>query len=168
MSRDYAYEALAEATTCDLEANRGELNVALKSIKEQAPELTNYALSDEIHRRAKLYREVMGDEILLTPTALSKHWRRVAEAPAPKRVGVNLSVDRECSTCGGDRFVVVATRPAKQTVWMRERGLEPQGEIEEVAACPSCHSDLDASHWRHDGTRVQSPDPAKVREMMSR
>lgn len=76
--RDYAWEALVQVTDADPNANRGELNVALKSIKEQAEVEDSYLLADEIHDRAKLYRQVMGD-VLLTPTALAKHWKRVYE-----------------------------------------------------------------------------------------
>ena len=36
MSRDYAYEALAEITSTDWAVGRGELNSALRDIRKQA------------------------------------------------------------------------------------------------------------------------------------
>jgi hypothetical protein len=77
MSRDYAYEALAEVTSTDMSVGRGQLNAALRDIRIQEPELTDsYLLSAEIHERAKMYRVVFSD-VALTPTALAKHWHRV-------------------------------------------------------------------------------------------
>jgi hypothetical protein len=90
----------------------------------------------------------MGDEILLTPTALAKHWARV-DVPKINRATNQAVKATRCETCNGDRFVVVGLR----------------GEIEEYAACPDCNP-VDAGFWRHDGTRVTPPDPARVREMM--
>ena len=68
--RDYAYEALAEASNADQTQARGELNAALKSIREQC-ELEDLALAMEIHEQAGRYRVVMGHDVLLTPTALA-------------------------------------------------------------------------------------------------
>lgn len=83
------------------------------------------------------------------------------EFDAPPTVSTNLSVNRDCQTCGGDRMVVYATRPATQTQWMRERGIEPKGEFEEYVPCPDCNSDANTSR---QGFR--SPDPAQVRERL--
>lgn len=163
MTRDYAFEALAEVTGTDWKTGRGELNKALQLIRDQAGIEDSFLLSSEIHDRAKAYRQVMGDEIMLTPTALAKHWTRVLEESQrqskPQRTS-NLSVPpTDCSTCGGDRFVVVALRKPKATSWMMERGMEPsQSEsFEEYAPCPDC------------GPEVRGvPDPGRVREMMQR
>ena len=168
--RNYSFEALAAATNTDWAAGRGELNIALKTIRAQESELSDYALADEIHRRAVLYREVMGEEILLTPTALAKHWIRVhEESSRPKKVEATNQAARitECSLCNGDRFVVVGTRPVKQTQWMIEKGIELSGDAgyEELAACPDCHP-VDAGFRRYDGSYAHAPDPARVREMM--
>lgn len=77
MSRDYAYEALAEVSATDMSVGRGQLNAALKAIREQEPGLSDtYLLSVEIHERAKMYRAVF-ENAALTPTALAKHWHRV-------------------------------------------------------------------------------------------
>ena len=77
MSRDYAYEALAEVTSTDMEVGRGQLNAALRDIRNQEPEiLDSFLLSVEIHERAKMYRAVF-ENAALTPTALAKHWQRV-------------------------------------------------------------------------------------------
>jgi len=198
-SKDFAYEALAEVTNSDWNTARGELNAALKLIREQAPEIVdNYLLSAEIHERAKMYREVMGDA-LLTPPALAKHWRRLPEerevmleadrakqrARAERQEEMiredeeredarrarrsqqsNLAADVSCKTCGGDRFVLVATRKPVESTWMQEKELKPRGEIEEMAPCPDCNAGVDTSFWRGDGTKFRSPDPARVREMM--
>lgn len=83
-ARDYAYEALAEVTATDLNAGRGELNAALKSIREQSEIEDDYLLADEIHERAKMYRALMPD-VMLTPSALAKHWLRVFEETRPRR-----------------------------------------------------------------------------------
>ena len=148
--RDYSYEALAVATNTDMAAGRGELNISLKTIRAQETELTDYALADEIHRRAVLYRETMGDGILLTATALAKHWGRVeAQRPKPPPASNQHSAVTRCELCGGDRFVVVAKRE----------------QFDEYAPCPDCHP-VDASFFRYDGSRMVPPDPARVREMM--
>ena len=78
MSRDYAYEALAEVTSTDMSVGRGQLNAALRDIRTQEPELASdsFLLSAEIHERAKMYRVVFSDAAL-TPNALAKHWHRV-------------------------------------------------------------------------------------------
>jgi hypothetical protein len=168
--RDYAYEALAEATGCDMEASRGELNVALKKIREQEPDTTSYGLADEIHRRARLYREVMGDGILLTPPALAKHWRRVAEEASRPKGGTNLrAADTHCSLCGGDRFVVVGSRAAKETDWMRAHSVKVSegAVIEEVAPCPECNP-VEVTFLRHDGSRFSTPDAGKTLELLQR
>lgn len=102
MSRDYAYEALAEVTSTDMAVGRGALNAALRDIRKQEPDLTDsYLLSAEIHDRAKMYRQVF-PEVALTPTALSKHWLRVKEA-APKRGGANLTAEHPSSLPGSRR-----------------------------------------------------------------
>lgn len=172
--RDYAFEALAEVTGSDWTAARGELNSALASISLQEPQMepASMTLADEIHRRAKLYREVM-DGAILTPNALSKHWRRVLEESEKKKPSerpTNQSVDVDCSTCGGNRFVVVVTRPPVASNWMRERGIEPHVDrsIDETAPCPDCNAGCQAFHRRPDGSRAVPPDPARVREMLSR
>ena len=168
--RDYAFEALAEVTGTDWSAGRGELNKALASIREQSEIEDSFALSVEIHDRAKMYRAVMGEEILLTPSALAKHWKRVAEEssrPTSTRTNVHAPAT-ECVTCSGDRFVLVATRPVVASQWMRERGLEIRGDAvhEEYAACPDCNAEANTSFPRFDGSYARALDPARVREMM--
>lgn len=152
--RDYAYEALAETTGTDMTAGRGELNVALKSIRDQSEIDDSYLLADEIHVRSKLYRLVMPD-VLLTPTALAKHWLRVfEEANRKPAVASNQSAAvSPCETCGGDWWVLVGHREDGHEEW---------------APCPDCGTKIDASFWRqHNGTRFTPPDPARVRQMMS-
>jgi len=83
MPRDYAYEALAEVTSTDQGVGRGQLNAALKQIREQAEIPDSYLLAAEIHERAKMYRALF-ENAALTPTALAKHWKRVKEETAPR------------------------------------------------------------------------------------
>jgi hypothetical protein len=145
MKRDLPYEALAEATGTDQNAGRGELNAALKSIRGQTP-LIGQLLAGEIKVRARQYRRLMPD-VVLTPTALAKHWVRVAEE-AERPTGTNLHSTGRCATCHGDRFVLVS-------------------DDEQYAPCPSC-GPADVHWWRPDGTRVTCPDPGRVRELMIR
>lgn len=159
--RDYAYEALAEVTGSDMNAARGELNSALKSIREQSEVMDSYLLADQIHTRSKLYRSLMPDA-MLTPSALAKHWKRVWEEASrvkPKTTNAHASPS-ECQTCDGDRFVVVNLRSAG------EKGVTG-ANFEEYAPCPDCNHQ-DPTFYRFDGTRASPPDPAKVREMMDR
>jgi hypothetical protein len=160
-SRDFAFEALAEVTNTDWNTGRGELNKALKSIREQEPEIHDgYLLSCEIHDRAKMYAVVMGDEILLTPSALAKHWKRVREqlpkprpqiSPSPGAGGIAV-----CATCDGDKMVVVATRVAPHS----------DSGFEEMAPCPDCNSHANADFWRADGSRFTTPDRELTRLRM--
>jgi hypothetical protein len=94
-------------------------------------------------------------------------WRPSGERP---RRATNLAAPAStCATCGGDRFVVVATRPVTASVWMKEHGIEPpEGAVEEeYAPCPDCNPQ-DVSFYRHDGSRFVTPDVAKVRELLGR
>lgn len=167
--RDYAFEALAEVTNCDVNASRGELNVALKSIREQSEISDSYLLADEIHTQARRYRDVMGDDILLTPTALAKHWKRVeAEvARAPRSTNQSAVSHDDCSTCQGDRFVVVSTRAPVQSEWMRQREISASKDasLEEYAPCPDCNPTR-VTMRRYDSTIVTTPDAAQTREWM--
>lgn len=169
--RNYSFEALAEVTGTDWKAGRGELNAALKSIREQADIPDDYLLAAEIHERAKMYRRAM-PEVMLTPTALAKHWVRVfEEANRTPALASNRSAPvSECVTCGGDRFVVVGTRPPLQSPWMKEHGITPpaNASIEEMAPCPDCNAAANTEFRRFDGSIVRPLDPAKTREMMSR
>jgi hypothetical protein len=157
--RDYAYEALAEVTATDWNTGRGELNAALKSIREESGVEDAYLLADEIHARAKNYQALM-PEVLLTPTALAKHWRRCESAPTPtKPLGTNRYAPSNCGTCGGDRFVLVAYRTPAVSAWALERGIHPTGKEkhEEYGPCPECGPDV--------GGAI---DRGRVRELMSR
>jgi hypothetical protein len=90
VSRDYAFEALAEVTGTDWEVGRGQLNAALRDIKAQSEIEDSYLLGAEVHERSKQYLAVFPDAAL-TPTALAKHWSRLPEeAKKLKRGGVNL------------------------------------------------------------------------------
>lgn len=88
------------------------------------------------------------------------------EFETPQAPKTNQSVSRSCETCGGDLMVVVQTRPAKASTWMREHGLSASGEIDEMAPCPDCNAQAETSYRRADGHLVESPGPDIVREMM--
>lgn len=83
-----------EVTASDPATARGQLNAALKSIREQSPEIVDsYLLGAEMHERAKLYRMVF-EGAALTPPALAKHWKRLPEeAKSLRRGGTNLHAD---------------------------------------------------------------------------
>lgn len=115
MSRDYAYEALAEVTSTDQNVGRGQLNAALKQIREQSEIKDSYLLSAEIHERAKMYRRVF-PEIALTPTALAKHWQRV-EAEATKVRGVNIHAGANSALPPRSREGLAQLNKLKETLW---------------------------------------------------
>lgn len=86
-----------------------------------------------------------------------------------KRHATNVSVSVECKTCGGDRFVLVGSRPPTISPWMTERGIHPQGLMtDEMAACFSCNPAADTTFRRFDGSLAKGLDPAKTRELMER
>jgi hypothetical protein len=167
--RDYSYEALAEVTSSDLNTNRGELNAALKLIREMTPELSDQELAIVIKSQGTRYRSLM-PEVIMSPGALAKHWRRVAEEAQTQRGKTNQAVEKfGCLTCQDDRMVVVAQRRPMTTRWMQEHGLSASTEhmIEEVAPCPSCNAGADTVMRRYDGRVIRSPDAQRTREMMS-
>lgn len=61
-----------------------------------------------------------------------------------------------CSTCGGDRVVLIGTRPSKN----------PASPYEDYAPCPDCFTG-DISHFRPNGTVFAPPAPERVRQMSS-
>ena len=167
--RDIPFETLAQVTGTDWTVGRGELNKALAQIKEQFAEDDPMILALEIEERARLYRRVF-EGAALTPSALAKHWTRVFEEMHRRsEQATNVSTPyTQCDTCGGHRFVVYSTRPMPETFWMKQHGFKSRGEIEEYAPCPECSSAIDGSFRRFDGTKMTPPDPAQVREMLSR
>lgn len=73
----------------------------------------------------------------------------------PKKARFNQHVDVDCNTCGGDRMVVYSTRTDTYN--------GHSYEVEEYAPCPDCNAD---ANTKRAGFR--SPDPAQVRERLSR
>lgn len=67
----------------------------------------------------------------------------------------NRSVIRDCETCGGDRMVVFSVR----TDTYNGRS----AEVEEYAPCPDCNAGCNTSRMN-----FRSPDPARVRERLTR
>lgn len=145
---DLAYEALAEATSADMVGSRGELNRALKLIGDQTDAIGEH-LASEIRTRAVMYKQVMPDA-MLTPTALAKHWQRleVEVKRQPHATNRTAQVGTGCETCGGDRMVLVQTRPA------------PNGAHDEYACCPSCNPS-DSSYYVM-GRKIEALDPELV------
>lgn len=150
---DLAYEALAEATSADMEGSRGELNRALKLIRDQTDAIGEH-LASEIRTRAQMYKQVMPD-VILTPTALAKHWQRleVESRRQPHATNRTAQVGTDCETCDGDRMVLVQTRPA------------PKGAYEEYACCPACNPS-NSSYWLQ-GRKIAALDPDLVMERMN-
>jgi hypothetical protein len=166
---DFAFEALADVTNTDWNTGRGELNKALKSIKEETG-MEGYALAMAIRRNGTKYRRLFGDEVHLTPTALAKHWKRVEAETEKQRGQTNQAVSSkdDCPTCEGDRFVVVSTRQPFQTAWMKRHGHQiGESCYEEWAPCPDCNATIHEMR-RHDGTKIATPDAARTRELMQR
>ena len=85
------------------------------------------------------------------------------EFDKPKGKGTNRYADVDCKTCNGDRMVIFSTRRAEASGWMLERGLKAQGEVEEWAPCPDCNANANTLRPNH-----RSPDPARVRERLTR
>lgn len=76
---------------------------------------------------------------------------------------------RDCPTCGGDLFVTVYLRTPVTTEWMEKHGFAANVDekIEEVAPCPDCNGGANTSFRRPDGTEAVSPDPARVRDLIT-
>lgn len=74
-----------------------------------------------------------------------------------------------CATCEGDLFVVVFMRKPVTTEWMARNGHKASETemIEEIAPCPDCNAGANTSFRRTDGTEAVSPDPARVRELIT-
>ena len=70
-------------------------------------------------------------------------------------LGTNRFVARNCATCDGDRLVLFGTRT--------ETYNGHSGVFEEYAPCPDCNQTCNTTRM---GSR--SPDPARVRERLSR
>jgi hypothetical protein len=166
--RDYAFEAFVEVTGADITAlladERGRINAALKQVRELNPGAESYALADEIHAKAKAWREVYPDTPL-TPQALTGQWSSIMDKAREKRrservVAPPVPLSNEpflvCATCEGAKMVLVETRPSKNSV----------SPFEEYAPCPDCNSGAVADFWRADGSRFRCMDPATTRTRM--
>jgi len=154
---ELSFAALVEATGATVASERGQLNVSLKAIREEEPELSDEELALVIKYRGEDYRRLW-PQMACTPTALAKHWVRIREEltrsktpPSPAETPVYL-----CKTCGGDRIVVVAMHASKN----------PNSQYEECAPCPDCGTGQ-VVWWRHDGTRRATPEPEDVRRRIS-
>jgi hypothetical protein len=115
--RDFSFEALAEVTSTNWTVGRGELNAALKSIREQMPQMEDVELAVEILYRAKLYREFMGEGIALTAAALAKHWLRVLEQRPKPQITNAQPRHTGCQTCDGMGMVLVNVREDGNEEW---------------------------------------------------
>ena len=108
---DLSWEALVEVTGANVGIERGALNAALKSIRDQSPDLDDADLAVLIKLRADQYRKGF-DGAVLTPSALSKHWNRISTeaktvkpiiAPKPDDPGWLM-----CGLCLNDGSLFVA------------------------------------------------------------
>lgn len=169
--RDLSFEALAEETGSTISSERGALNKALKEIREASPDLDDADLATVIRIKAGQYRKTF-PTMALTPTALAKHWMRVeVEQPKPTYREEPSRRAGSCPDCDGHKMVLVAYRPARQTIWMEQKKIQPNPNekgYEEWAPCPSCNLEASADFWRHDGSRFRVMDPGSVRERMAR
>lgn len=184
---DLAWDALVEVTNANVSEERGALNRALAQIREQTSELEidGGELAIIIRQRATIYRDVW-PTVALTASALAKHWERVPveherllaqreverekEAERKKRRGTNLQVNNGCTTCGGDRWVVVRHRPVGvPTIWMDEHKVKPKPHpaergFEETAPCPVCNLGAAPMQNFWDGRSWEfSSEPGEVR-----
>ena len=108
--RDLSWEALVEVTGANVGVERGALNAALASIREQSPDLDDGDLAILIKLRADQYRKGF-DGAVLTPSALAKHWNRISTeaktvkpivAPKPDDPGWMM-----CGLCMNDAWLYV-------------------------------------------------------------
>jgi hypothetical protein len=92
--RDLAWEALVRETAANPAMERGQINVALKAIREAAftEGLMEDGLPEEIGLRAQAYRETFPG-LALTPTALAKHWFRVMVKRDARVTGQQAALD---------------------------------------------------------------------------
>lgn len=84
---DLCWDALVAVTGAMPEVERGPLNTALKAIRAQCARdgINPDQIPNEIHRRAKLYREGQFRGLTLTPMALAKNWIRVLPIVSEQR-----------------------------------------------------------------------------------
>lgn len=99
-AKNFSFEALAEVTGTDWDAGRGELNKALQLIRGQMAGIDDDLLADEIRLRARVYRNFMPN-MMLTPTALAKHWLRLVTQPAKKAAAT-------CATCDNLHLILIS------------------------------------------------------------
>lgn len=92
--RDLAWEALVQETAANPAMERGQLNVALRAIREAAftEGLTEEGIPEEIRLRCEAYRRTYPG-LPLTPTALAKHWFRVMVQPQPELTAKQRQLD---------------------------------------------------------------------------
>jgi len=140
--RDISFETLAQACAIDIsqltKSGRGELNGALKQLRDALPDFSDLELSLVIEDRAKAYRQTMPD-VMLTPSALVKHWAAL-EGVRARQETYPEHEPLDCPTCGDLRMVE------------REDGWGP---------CPTCNGKalaiVDRYHDRQDRAARRSP-----------
>jgi hypothetical protein len=160
---DHSWEALVKVTGVNPTQARGELNYTLGQIRQATEymDLGDQELAMLIEHRASLYRQLMPD-VMLTPPALWKWWDRVeGEAKRVEELAVERDKEQKertrkvtnarsynnCTTCGGDSWVIVRQRPVGvPTVWMSEHPTKykphPQEKgFDESAPCPVCNTE---------------------------
>jgi len=129
IERDISFETLAEMCGADItqltKSARGELNAALKQLRDALPDLADLELALVIEDKAKAYRQVMSDA-MLTPSALVKHWpsleSRREELTTSTAYPEHDPYD-DCPTCDGLHLV-----PATDVF------------VDGYAPCPACNA----------------------------
>ena len=106
---DISFETLAQVCSIDItqltKSARGELNAALKQIRDALPDLADLELAIVIEDRGKAYRRAMPD-VIVTPSALAKHWSAL-EGMQAERQAYPVYEPRGCKTCDDLRLVFV-------------------------------------------------------------
>ena len=136
-------QAPPEKVRAKLERSEQDLRRALEKLG--ASEFEVVALTMDAHRGlaalAYAQEKGVGHPISYAIKIFdSPDWQPANEKPGR---ATNQSVHVQCSTCGGDRFVV-----------HRTRSIRPGADlIEEWKVCPSCNASADAGFYRADGSR---------------
>jgi hypothetical protein len=125
IERDISFETLAEVCGADItqltSSSRGQLNAALRQLREAHPDLADLELALVIEDKAKAYRQVMPD-VLLTPSALIKHWPSLEAQRDRQQAYPEPRDPYDCPTCDGLRLI-----PATDVF------------VSGYAPCPSCN-----------------------------
>jgi len=110
--RDISFETLAQCCGIDLAqltaVSRGQLNAALKQLRDATPDYSDLELALVIEDKARAYKRSM-PQVMLTPSALAKHWPQLDSLGESRNYPpTNPDV---CPTCDGLHLI-----PSKRPV----------------------------------------------------